>query len=502
MRLLRLLCVPLLALPLCAPHGCAAEAPRPPSPSSPLTPPTPTLSRVAPSLSPPPSPLPAPPPPRPDARVAAATRSVQQPHVVPPPPPLPPPPALVPEAAALLSGNTCAPSATNALTGLPDVQCWRQPAPCVHADYITLPRCRAWRADADWPTADGVLSRPAPGEAPWTSMAELTRRLFAHKTVVFMGDSINTQLVAGLTCEAERTGLALQRAEDGPEAAAAAARHEARVKAAEAAGESNGTAPWRPGSPIFEAFAPETNTTFVCKGWGHFYADDFRALLRVADVLVVNFGLHYSRSGRHNFSAYAADMAAAVAAMDAWAAQGGGRVALFRETSAQTFKRTGAFVTHAAAAVAGVAGAWWDYPCAAMTADMAAHNAVATRNAIVDAALSRAVHVRRLPFYNLTAAHAAQYVGRRCQFSRAVPRCRTVRASLNETELAAAARCQREREATPFVPCADCTHLCWTPLLYARLAHDLAAACEEAAARSAARARAGGSSSDAALVGA
>jgi hypothetical protein len=422
--------------------------------------------------APPPSPLPAPPPPRPDARVAA-TRSVQhEPHV----PPLllpPPPPALVPEAAALLAGNTCAPNTTNALTGLLDVQCWRRPAPCVHADYITLARCRAWRGDADWPTADGVLSRPAPGEAPWTSMADLTRRYFAHKTVVFMGDSINSQLVTGLTCEAKRTGLALQLAKDGPAAAAAAARHQARVKMA--AAPYNGTVPWHPGQPTFRAFAPETNTTFVSKGWAHLYEADFEALLRVADVLVVNFGLHYSRSGKHNFSVYVVDMAAAVAAMDAWAAEGGGRVALFRETSAQTFMHTGAFVTQAAA-VAGVAGAW-DYPCAAMTADMAEHNTVATRNAIVDAALSRAVHVRRLPFYNLTAAHTAQYIGRRCQFRATPPRC-IVRASLNETELTAAARCQRE--AKPFVSCADCTHLCWTPLLYARLAHDLAIACEEA----------------------
>jgi hypothetical protein len=165
-----------------------------------------------------------------------------------------------------------------------------------------------------------------------------------------------------------------------------------------------------------------------------------------------------------------------VAALDAWAAQGsGGRIALFRETSAQTFMNTGSFVTQADAEAAAAAGAW-EYPCAPMTPGTFEHNTVAQRNAVADASLAREVHVRRLPFYNLTAAHAAQYIGRRCQFKS--PHC-IVRHAANETQLAAEARCRRD--AKPFVPCADCTHLCWTPLLYARLAHDLAVVCHEAA---------------------
>ena len=56
------------------------------------------------------------------------------------------------------------------------------------------------------------------------------------------------------------------------------------------------------------------------------------------DVLVINYGLHY-----HDPPAYAADMAALFAQLDAWTRAHPGKVALFRETSAQHFGKAGSY---------------------------------------------------------------------------------------------------------------------------------------------------------------
>jgi hypothetical protein len=362
-------------------------------------------------------------------------------------------------AAALLAANTCAEGAVAEHDGnrLPDVQCapLRSP-PCVHADWPTPARCRAWPRDEQWPTADAALRRPAPPEAPWATMAQLSRRFFANKTVMFVGDSVTIQLLAGLTCEAERTGLRLERGHDAAQLSGAArAAHEALMRRIDAQPD----AVWLGGRPQFDSWAPETNTTFVQKGWGHFSVNDTAANTAVADVLVVNYGLHYNPGGKRDLAThYAADMARLFAMLDAWAAAGEGRVALFRETGAQAFPRTGAFEAAQEAARTGAEhiSMNWSYPCEPMSAHVTRRNLVMERNAVVVRLGAAAARVRVVPWYADTARRWAQHVGRRCQF--------------------------RKQAAGQLRPdhCADCTHFCWTPLLYARAAHDLAGACQAA----------------------
>ena len=298
-----------------------------------------------------------------------------------------------------------------------------------------------------------------------------------------MGDSISEQLVNGVLCEAERTGLMLDVTfAAGSAAHAARAALEARVAAVP-------TNDWHDHVQTL-AYAPATGTLFCFKGWARFYEKDFQAALSVAEVLVVNYGLHYNAGSAINLTMYETDMRRLVTLGAAWARASSAppRAFLFRETSAQSFLHTGSFDVAAAAAGGNVGSRDWEYACAPPAKiDSGAVDWVDVRNGIVRRLVTalkdpKGVHV--LPWQATTRARWDQLVGSRCQFK--LPLLRRDKlppgAILDTTDHKVwdEAWLPSSRSQTGHDHCSDCTHFCWTPLLYAAFVDTLAAAVERA----------------------
>lgn len=237
--------------------------------------------------------------------------------------------------AFLSAHNTCVPDAS--ARGEPRVQCWREPY-CVSHDYLDAGRCSAWVRDAGTLLSDPVLAR----DPSWVSICDDVAKYLRNKTLVFMGDSINSQVFTGLLCEAHRCGARVSYG-------AVTARHARRLLAVN-------PDDWHGPPPSRAALLTATDTLFLAKGWGRYYERDFRATLQVANVLVFNFGLHYHDD---EMETYRAHMASAVSA-----AKSASAAAIFRETSSQSFPGDagGTFVSQQGL-TAGEKD--WSYPCVA-----------------------------------------------------------------------------------------------------------------------------------------
>ena len=162
---------------------------------------------------------------------------------------------------------------------------------------------------------------------------------------------------------------------------------------------------------------PETGTLVVPKGWHKFKASDAAGYLSLADVVVVNYGLHYHGPEGHpelTMSEYEAEMRKLFALLEGFAKLPG-KAALFRETSAQHFEGTGSF-SNMEQAHPGKGAAC---RCEKMAPEVEADNDITKMNAIVAKLAAECVaqacfgarsdaphrhpHVKVLPFYALTA---------------------------------------------------------------------------------------------------
>mmetsp|Transcript_25384 Transcript_25384/g.80384 ORF Transcript_25384/g.80384 Transcript_25384/m.80384 type:complete len:334 (-) Transcript_25384:1217-2218(-) len=234
--------------------------------------------------------------------------------------PLPPDPRLGVQCSAGLLYDTKLPHA---------LLCDRSP-PCIFSKILGskagVRMCKEWKQDSDWPTFDPVAER-VPGMKTVVDLAHL----YPNSTWWFVGDSINTQILDAAACGLHRAGYG---APGGRAAGRRVRKRKWRRRMPGGGGTANtrrpagarrsGSAPAAPAEEgdssqdaldrllirreVLEAAAktmdiegmgrlttlPASPTLWVEKGGAKYEAGDFAKILEHADVVVVNYGLHYS----------------------------------------------------------------------------------------------------------------------------------------------------------------------------------------------------------------
>ena len=301
--------------------------------------------------------------------------------------------------------------------GVPLVQCERSP-PCVRWSYMTVEKCAELKRDESWPTYDEHVQR----HGHWVSMRHVAHKHLQNKRLFIVGDSISNLWYRGLTCEAARHGLTV----------AGWSQDVMRLRQQVAAYPQD---TWL-GEPLpgqeCVAFV-ETNTTLCLRGWHKFKASDMDANLALADVLLVNYALHYS-----NMEEYQADMRHMLEKMRDFNRLKH-KLAAFRETSAQLFPETGAYTPGANKNA--------DALCSPMKPEVMYTNFVWRQNEYVRSVADELGDVPVVPFYNVTLPRWNSLEQRYCEFE--------------------------ARRDNPDGACLDCTHLCTTPTFWAYQAHVL-----------------------------
>lgn len=310
-------------------------------------------------------------------------------------------------------------------TVLPEVQCWREPA-CIRHTYLTKSRCAERPLDSDWPQDIDQRASSTSGR----STRELFQRAFAGKVVLFTGDSITRGVWDMIVCELSREGLRPRQMtrtrmlfDEDPELVKMQMRFWETWQNGSWGGGQAGNAPHS------AHIVQETRTIISNKFASGYSQEDMQAQLDLADILVLNFGHHYPFSQQEERKQYSRDMVSMFRTIK-HRAETAGNVAVFRETSAQHFDGTGAYMNweQAHPTVA-------KCECVPMPPDVLKDNFVTGYNRAAAAALDEAnasSAIRWLPFYDATAEmynlHEATY----CSF------------------------------VNP-MSCCDCTHFCYTP---------------------------------------
>ena len=204
--------------------------------------------------------------------------------------------------------------------------------------------------------------------------------------------------------------------------------------------DATGKGLWLGGEPPKPEVVRSTGTLVVPKGWHKYKASDMAAVLSLADVVIVNYALHYHGPPDHPermLDDYEQEMHALFLQLDAFAKLPG-KAAIFRETGAQHFSGTGSYAGDEQAHPTVAKGCH----CAAMSEEVRKHNDVTRFNDVVHGLAKRHPHVRVLPFYEVTAPRHDMHEGAYCAFDQA-------RSEPNADYL-----------------CCDCTHFCHTPQLW------------------------------------
>lgn len=293
----------------------------------------------------------------------------------------------------------------------PSLNCARA-VPCAISEFaISRAECAARKTYDAWPTHDPYL--PAMREADARTAAMVER--LGSRTMLIAGDSMSGLDFRGLACSIQREGL-----EDTRLSAALVPKWRAwgKARGLSCCGQMVGTV--RQGSIVFVGIYKYEPAVLAF-------------LMRDADVLLLNYGLHYRQlaAAAHGYEAH---MGAAFAQVMAHAREapasgpsGRGVRVLFRETSAQHFKGSGSYTADAERVVNGRCS------CAKHAPDAQQNNFVALENAVVHALAGRitAGVVPVVPFYSLTEPRYDMH------------NMADVRPSI-----------------------CDCTHVCYTPQLY------------------------------------
>ena len=203
---------------------------------------------------------------------------------------------------------------------------------------------------------------------------------------------------------------------------------------------ASGSQLWLGGEPHNPEFVRSTGTIVAPKGWHKYKASDLAAVLSLADVVVVNYALHYHGppgQPERRFDEYAQEMHAMFVQLEAFARLPG-KAAVFRETGAQHFAGTGSYAGDEQAHPQIAKGCH----CAPMSDEVRRHNEVTRFNDVVHELARGHPHVRVLPFYDITAPRHDMHEGAYCAFDQ-----------------------MRDEPNAQYV-CCDCTHFCHTPQLW------------------------------------
>ncbi|KAL1499715.1 hypothetical protein AB1Y20_012413 [Prymnesium parvum] len=248
---------------------------------------------------------------------------------------------------------------------------------------------------------------------PQASLAAVAR-LLANRTLLLMGDSVMEQFYNALQCYLRQEGL---EQHNSAEFLAFIAR----------------TAPlWRMGKRKKPPKLPQQ----ARGGMRMMYArvttmqpDEVQAALGTADVVVLNWGLHYQRMGQ-----YLDDLKAAFAVLEEYAKRPG-KAVVFQETGAQHFKSsdprgftTGEYEKRDKST---------DGQCTCRPIEDVNVN---LRNQVLHTALASGEfpHIRLLPFYSLTRPRWRWHFG----------------------------NCTHRPNGWNYETCCDCTHFCYSPAMW------------------------------------
>ena len=317
------------------------------------------------------------------------------------------------------------------------VLCDTQPAACVtemlfaHEFYWTEAqaaakggiKCAKWARDDQWPTVDPHLTRSPDLGGLW----EEVLTLMPNRTLWLHGDSITTQVCEASFCSLARSAVVPQPMLcSGPPSG----RHPSTVPCPEvdAVGANIGMQ--------LRAVRLPNGAKVVCSAVGVLERDKIATVLRgLPDigVAVLNYGLHYHSS--ENFGLMLDEL---MTMLTQWASQRPGRVPLWRELNAQHFKG-GSWSPGAHKPPPGT-------PCqceplAARDAISHSERTLSNQNVAFNslaASKAAATGVGVVPFFNLTVPRFDMHRRHFCSYS------------------------NQQRVGR----CCDCTHLCYTPLLW------------------------------------
>lgn len=316
----------------------------------------------------------------------------------------------------------------------PEVQCWRDP-PCIRWSYATIERCRARKLDTEWPTWDPYLK----DSDDLHSFQDLVETYFRGKTVFWTGDSVMNLVANAATCEAakfydeiEQPSPFTPRTGDSPlDVRLKEHFHKANAYGMEDA--QSGGQLWIGGPPHSPVLLKKPETMFVSKGWHKWKETDMTAQMALADIIVVNYALHYFGQEQE----FLDHMDKMFAQLSEWGKQPG-KIAIFRDTAAEHYAPFGAsdYLESETAHPKAAHGC----QCSNFTGPDLAVNKAKRLNDLLLPIRERYPGVAFVPMYDITYQrfnmHEAQY----CAFE--------------------------GNKMNPGGFCCDCTHYCYTPLFW------------------------------------
>ena len=263
-------------------------------------------------------------------------------------------------------------------------------------------------------------------DRPKALLTDIARRL-PNRTLMLMGDSVMEQFYNVLQCFLRREGL-----EVPPDASFQRFLATNRPL-------------WLLGSRKMAPKLPQqaaTGMRLLFERAINYQRADMLATVATADVIILNWGLHY-----HDMNAYRSDLASAFEILDEHAAKPG-KAVLFMETGAQHFKaadRRGHGLLDG--------GAWetrdktTDTNCACAPIEDFGIN---RQNGVLHELLGsgRYTHLRELPFYDLTRPRWRWHFG----------------------------NCTHRPSRWRYDDCCDCSHHCFSPAMWQSHLHEIAVA--------------------------
>ena len=281
-----------------------------------------------------------------------------------------------------------------------------------------MQECAKRKTLSDWTSLLGPDPYFPDGVSQYREFGDMLREELVNKTVVVVGDSVSSLIFQAALCEAAKSGEVVDAMDPRVAAAGVGAverfRQGMHAITAAARATGDGTSPWVGGGPHALTVMLETGTLFVRKGWHKWGRQDMEGVLRLADVVLVNYGLHYVG----NLTEFHQDAPLMLAQLDAWAAQNPDKRVLWRETAEEhTNVETNQPGSGYLASEHGHPDANKTIGCqcaAERPPDRPSQPAVL--NAIIAKLMPQFPHIGYVPFYNLTKPRYNMHEAAFCSF--------------------------------------------------------------------------------------
>lgn len=274
--------------------------------------------------------------------------------------------------------------------------------------------CSPQPRTGNWPSEERLNQIDVHSQGkPKADLTDIVK-LLPNRTILLMGDSVMEQFYNTLQCFLRREGIELPN-------------DEPFLKFVQQ------TAPlWRMGKRKKPPKLPQRaigNTRLLYARVTTYQPDEVLAAVGTADVILLNWGLHYQRMGD-----YSNDLEAAMRVLNEHASQPG-RAVLFSETGAQHFKASDA---------RGYTTGEWEHRDKSSdkycTCQPIEDFNVNVRNSVLNNVLAtgKFPHVQVLPFYELTRPRWRWHFG----------------------------NCTHRPNGWNYDTCCDCTHFCFSPAMW------------------------------------